>query len=925
MTLSSQSEDEEDASPSSHCFVENVATKSLLPHKIVDLSIDCEFEGSSSLLDESQTDTDVCARNDSSSDLVVSQGGEGSSSLFEDAEDDGRRLLTIGESLMRQGRYDECISVIGRISRGSGDACSRVCEEDVLHLKAVCHMEKRDTAVALATVAAALSHNSRHVPSLMTYAMLQKHVEKYEVALDMIERAYSCVVNDDGNTKVGCAIPSQASKDSVCQAYAVILTDAGTVEKVAGTGSTSWKEKYRKAIEVCPSHAPAHYNLGVAASEAGDEESALKHYEKAVELHPDYVEALVNMGVIFQGRGRLEDAVRVYERAYKVAPTIDIVVKNFAMGLQQRGTEIKAQGDVHKAIQLYEQSVSVNPVCVEALYNLGVAYSETGEVQKSMFAYHCALKLNPQCAHAHNNLGVLYRMQGQMELAKKSYEAALVAQPNFTQGLNNLAVMYTQQGFASMALNLLQAAIESDPTYAEAWNNLGVLQRDVGEAEKAVESYSKCCSIEPNNRNAGQNMLLGLNYIYDGNEECIYDAHVEWGERFQKIYTCMEPPSVEDRKAQHEKVRIGYVSGDLFIHSVSYFAEAPIKSHNMEIFDVVIYSVCSNPDQKSARLQTDVERVGGLWNHVAGLSEERLAQKIREDEIDILIDLTGHTANNRLGTFAMKPAPIQITWIGYPNTTGLKTIDYRITDSLCDPLDTKQKYTEELIRMENCFLCYTPCPTAPDVAPLPADTNGYITFGSFNALSKQTPTVIQTWCKILRSIPHSRLILKNKPFACDSVKQAFWNMFQRFGVCRDRVDLLPLTPRTDSHLEQYSMVDICLDPFPYAGTTTTAEALYMGVPCLTMKGKGHAHNVGVSILTNVGLGDEWIAKSTHEYIVKAQNAARDITSLRNLRSSLRHAMISSPFCDVAQFMQHFEQHLTNMWNKYTCESMQDSK
>ena len=876
-------------------------------------------------------------------------------------------VLQVCEALFRQKRTEECLRMLERDYGISSDP-------DALFLKAMCCLERNQQAACLGLLGQALAQHPGHIHSLTTYAEIQKEMKKYDSALEMIDKAHRIVVGHGGRGG-----RDDELEKKVELAYAGILVESGTAEKQAtgGRGTaervSSWESKYLKALEVCPECAAAHYNLGVASSEAGDARMALEYYQRAIEIHPEYVEALCNMGVILQQEGRLREAITAYEQAYacassvlapETAATTDMIANNLAMALNHLGTELKMSGtgnnkgkaeenagheegdddvedaeDVEdidsddsidvvrdfsceedtmgQAISLYERAVAVSPGCSEALYNLGVIYGERGEVDKAIFAYRSAINANPRCAEAHNNLGVLYRGKGLMGLALHCYEAAVQAQPNFPQALNNLAVMYTQQGRASEALDLLRAAIMVDPGYAEAWNNLGVLQRDVGDAEDAVESYKKCVALgsasgESGHRNAGQNLLLGLNYIHDGNEPAICDAHLEWGRTFQRSFKVMQ---AVPQNRNHQKIRIGYVSPDLFVHSVSYFAEAPLKSHNMDEFDVTVYSVCSNPDAKTARLRREVQAVGGSWKDVPELTELELAELVREDEIDILIDLTGHTANNRLGTFAMRPAPVQITWIGYPNTTGLRTIDYRITDAICDPVDTTQVFSERLVRLNKCFLCYTPCPEAPEVAPLPADSNGYITFGSFNALAKQTPEVLETWAEILKAVPNARLVLKNKPFASDSVKQKFWKIFERLGIDRSRVDLLPLAPKTASHLRQYAMLDVCLDPFPYAGTTTTMEAMFMGVPCLTMRGRGHAHNVGVSLVTNVGLrGEDWIAEDRRDYVLKAVRASQDTAGLRNVRRELRARVKQSAICDVREFMDDFETRLKTFSN-----------
>ncbi|KAJ1394538.1 O-GlcNAc transferase, C-terminal [Sesbania bispinosa] len=320
-------------------------------------------------------------------------------------------------------------------------------------------------------------------------------------------------------------------------------------------------------------------------------------------------------------------------------------------------------------------------------------------------------------------------------------------------------------------------------------------------------------------------------------------------------------------------------------------------------------------DAKTIRFREKVLKTGGIWKDIYGIDEKKVANMVREDQVDILVELTGHTANNKLGMMACRPAPIQMTWIGYPNTTGLPTIDYRITDSLADPPETKQKHVEELVRLPESFLCYTPSPEAGPVCPTPALSNGFITFGSFNNLAKITPKVLQVWARILCAIPNSRLVIKSKPFGCDSVRQRFLSTLEQLGLEPLRVDLLPLILLNHDHMQAYSLMDISLDTFPYAGTTTTCESLYMGVPCVSMAGSVHAHNVGVSLLSKVGL-ERLIARNEDEYIQLALQLASDISALQNLRMSLRDLMSKSPLCDGANFTVGLESTYRNVWRRY---------
>jgi protein O-GlcNAc transferase len=524
-----------------------------------------------------------------------------------------------------------------------------------------------------------------------------------------------------------------------------------------------------------------------------------------------------------------------------------------------------------------------------------------------------SIAANPGCAEAHNNLGVLYREAGNMDRAVRCYESALRCRPGFPQGLSNLAVVLTQQGRAQEALGMLRAALAAAPDYAEAHNNLGVLQRDVGDMHAAVSSYERCLQLDPDNRSGGQNRLLALNYLRPGEEAEVCMAHLEWGRRFQQLHQRLPAPKGLPERAPGELLIVGYISPDLHTHSVSYFAEAPLTHHRRERVKMVIFSCCSRPDAKTKRLRAATEAAGGVWHDVGSLGEAELAAMVREERVNILVDLTGHTANNRLGTFAMRPAPVQVTWIGYPNSTGLAAVDFRITDAACDPHDTRQTFSEVLFRLPGCFLCYTPAVDAPTVAPLPALDSGFVTFGSFNALAKQTPEVLRLWGRVLCSVPGSRLVLKNKPFACRATRRHWWRLLENAGVERDRVDLLPLAPATSDHLAQYSMVDIALDPFPYAGTTTTAEALYMGVPVLTLAGNCHAHNVGASLLDAVDLAGEWVAMTEDEYVAIARRAASDVPALAELRAGLRQKMLASPLCDGPAFVAGLEDAYEEMW------------
>ncbi|XP_065855634.1 probable UDP-N-acetylglucosamine--peptide N-acetylglucosaminyltransferase SPINDLY [Euphorbia lathyris] len=708
------------------------------------------------------------------------------------------------------------------------------------------------------------------------------------------------------------ALKAEPSYKPAAECLAIVLTDIGTSLKLSGN-TQEGIQKYYEALKIDTHYAPAYYNLGVVYSEMMQYDTALSCYEKAALERPMYAEAYCNMGVIYKNRGDLESAIACYERCLVVSPNFEIAKNNMAIALTDLGTKVKLEGDINQGVAYYKKALYYNWHYADAMYNLGVAYGEMLKFDDAIVFYELAFHFNPHCAEACNNLGVIYKDRDNLDKAVECYQMALSIKPNFSQSLNNLGVVYTVQGKMDAAASMIEKAIMANPTYAEAYNNLGVLYRDAGNIAMAINAYEQCLKIDPDSRNAGQNRLLALNYINEGHDDKLFEAHRDWGRRFMRLfpqYTSWENPKDPDRP-----LVIGYVSPDYFTHSVSYFVEAPLVYHDSRNYKVVVYSAVVKADAKTNRFREKVLKKGGIWRDIYGIDEKKVASMVREDNVDILVELTGHTANNKLGMMACRPAPLQVTWIGYPNTTGLPTIDYRITDSLADPPDSKQKHVEELVRLPECFLCYTPSPEAGAICPTPALANGFVTFGSFNNLAKITPKVLQVWARILCAVPNSRLVVKCKPFCSDSVRQRFLTMLEDLGLESLRVDLLPLILLNHDHMQAYSLMDISLDTFPYAGTTTTCESLYMGVPCVTMAGAVHAHNVGVSLLSKVGLG-HLIAKSEDEYVQLALQLATDVTALSNLRMSLRDRMANSPVCDGSKFTLGLESAYRNMWHRY---------
>ncbi|KAL4312679.1 hypothetical protein GQ457_01G015210 [Hibiscus cannabinus] len=845
------------------------------------------------------TEKDV---NGSKKDLIAENGllkdqlsSPGSSTLTADVIPtqkafEGKDALSYANILRSRNKFVDALAIYGSVLE-KDDGCVEA------HIgKGICLQMQNMGRPAFESFAEAIKLDPQNACALTHCGILYKDEGRLADAAESYQKA----------------LRADPSYKPAAECLAIVLTDLGTSLKLAGN-TQEGIQKYYEALKIDPHYAPAYYNLGVVYSEMMQYDTALGCYEKAALERPMYAEAYCNMGVIYKNRGDLESAIACYERCLAVSPNFEIAKNNMAIALTDLGTKVKLEGDINQGVAYYKKALYYNWHYADAMYNLGVAYGEMLKFDMAVVFYELAFHFNPHCAEACNNLGVIYKDRDNLDKAVECYQLALSIKPNFSQSLNNLGVVYTVQGKMDAAASMIEKAIIANPTYAEAYNNLGVLYRDAGNISMAVTAYEQCLKIDPDSRNAGQNRLLAMNYTNEGDDDKLFVAHRDWGRRFMRLYPQYD--SWDNPKDPDRPLVIGYVSPDYFTHSVSYFIEAPLIYHDYGKYQVVVYSAVVKADAKTSRFREKVIKKGGMWRDIYGIDEKKVASMVRDDKIDILVELTGHTANNKLGTMACQPAPVQVTWIGYPNTTGLPTIDYRITDSLADPPGTEQKHVEELVRLPECFLCYTPSPEAGPVLPTPALSNGFITFGSFNNLAKITPKVLQVWAKILCAVPNSRLVVKCKPFCCDSVRQKFLTTLEQLGLESLRVDLLPLILLNHDHMQAYSLMDISLDTFPYAGTTTTCESLYMGVPCVTMAGSVHAHNVGVSLLSKVGLG-HLIAKNEDEYVQLALQLASDVTALQNLRASLRDLMSKSPVCDGQNFISGLEAAYRSMWHRY---------
>jgi protein O-GlcNAc transferase len=511
-------------------------------------------------------------------------------------------------------------------------------------------------------------------------------------------------------------------------------------------------------------------------------------------------------------------------------------------------------------------------------FKLGNETIGRGEVAQAIDAYRQAIGLKPDYAEAHMNLGNALKLQGKL----------------------------------ADAIALYRTAIELQPHYLEAHTNLGLALQETGKLGEAIAILRRAVQIRPDHPKALSGLLFALNY---DDTLCgdIFAAHREWQARFGR--PTPQPVAYDNSRTPGRRLKIGYVSADFHFHSAAYFMEPLLKEHDRQAVDVFCYADVRRPDGVTAYFQGFAEH----WLMTLGMSDDALAERIRGDGIDILVDLAGHTANNRLGVFARKPAPVQATWLGYPNTTGLSAIDYRLVDAVTDPPGAADALASEtLLRLPGGFLCYGGLTGAPEPKGPPCLTTGAVTFGSFNNPAKLSAATCDAWAALLARLPQARLLLKGGWFVDAATRALYLARLTERGVAADRVELMPRVSGAAAHLSVYERVDVALDPFPYNGTTTTCEALWMGVPVVSLRGTRHAGRVGASLLTQAGL-PELIADSAADYLDIAAALAADPARLNALRHTLRLRVAASPLCDGPGFARKMEAAYGAMWQHW-CEA-----
>lgn len=669
----------------------------------------------------------------------------------------------------------------------------------------------------------------------------------------------------------------------------------------------------KEAISFVSDPSYAHFHAGVMYAQSNRHDLALNEYKLAA-ARGWHADAMNNAGAVYRLDATLSDSSlseskAFFEAALRANPMHLLARKNLSQTLCLQANKERERGNTKSSKLLYKEALHHQSENVDAIVGLGLLKASLHKFKSACTLLEWSLQFKPT-AEAYNALGVLYREFSLNEKSCEAFSKALALKPTSAEALMNVCSFKVLEGKIDEALPYGLAAIQIAPAYSDAYVSLGRLFQDAGEIEKSIESYQKAIELNPANHTAAHNMLFTTNYSIKLSTDDISSLHLEWGQRFSRA-SCpprMHKPagnySSDPQSPKFRRLRVGYIGPDFNLHSVSFFSDALFRySNKLAVRNTVFFS-SNRVDFKTQ----EFKNMSDEWVDIYGKSAADVADLITRCEIDVLIELAGHTASNRLDVMSLRPAPVQITYLGYPNSTGLPTIDYRICDSLTDPETSTQRFSERLLRLDRCFIAYRPIVADVPVSPSPCFSCGYITFGTFNNLSKINSTVLTIWAKILMAVPHSRLLLKSKCYTSKEIQQRIISHFETFGVLSNRILMSGMVPDNRAHLASYGQLDIALDVFPYAGTTTTCETLWMGVPTVSLKGNCHACNVGVSLLTAVGC-PQWIAGTTEQYMYVREfspshsqftsdfrsiacSLANDREALRGIRSTLRERMIA---------------------------------
>jgi protein O-GlcNAc transferase len=640
--------------------------------------------------------------------------------------------------------------------------------------------------------------------------------------------------------------------------------------------------------------------IALAQQQAGRLELSVEIYRRILAVEPEHVEALNSLGNVLKDQGDLDGAIDCYRRALARSPDRAEMHSNLGAALHLRG-------NIDEAIACYQRALALKPTHAEAHNNLGVALQAQGRPDEAAGCFQRAAELKPGYANALNNLGTIWLERGQPARAAACYRQTLAVHPRDAEALGQLGRALHLQGQLDEALACCRQSLDYRPNHAGVYNNLGHMLRDAGRPAEALAAYRQAVALAPDWPALGSSLVYGMQFCPEYTPQEILAEHCRWNQRYAAPLAAHIVPHQNDRTPDR-RLRVGYVSPDFRRHVVGLNLRPLLRHHDPQEQEVFCYADVTQPDDVTQQLQACAD----VWRNSRALSDARLAEQIRADRIDVLIDLTLHMHGNRLLVFARQPAPVQATFAGYPGTTGLTAIGYRLTDPHLDPPGTNDAYySEQSIRLADSFWCYEPLAEDPPVSALPALTQGGITFGCLANFCKVNESVLKLWARVLEAVERSQLLLLS---AEGAHRRRVVELFARHGVAPHRVRFVGHQPRAE-YLKTYQRIDVGLDPFPYNGHTTSLDSCWMGVPVVTLVGQTAVGRGGLSILANLGLR-ELAAHDEEQYVRIAAQLAGDVPRLAQLRQTLRARMQQSPLMDAPRFARNVEAAYRTLWRRW---------
>ena len=656
---------------------------------------------------------------------------------------------------------------------------------------------------------------------------------------------------------------------------------------------------YRKVLKRQPDNAAALHLLGLINLQTGNLEPAAKLLRKAVAADASVAGHHRDLGHALRGLRRLDEAAEAYRHAAERDPGDPTTW----LGL---GAVLHAGRQLTEALDAFDALLERDPRHAVGLANRAGVLRDLGRFEDAEADCRAALAVDPEQRVAHGNLAVVLADTGRIEDAVATYRRVLELDPENAIAHNNLGNALQEMGRVGDAVESYRRALAILPKQAPFEVNLANALQTLGRLDEADAAYRRAIQVMPDLATAHSNRLFGLNYHPDLTAEEIFAAYRDWDDRFAKPLRPAAAAFPGDADPAR-RLRIGYVSPDFRWHAARFFIEPLLRAHDRDAVEVFAYAEVRAADEVTGRMRGAVDH----WCDTVGLTDDAMAERIRDDRIDVLVDLAGHTRGNRLMVFARKPAPVQVSWLGYAYTTGLSAIDYFLADQVFVPDGADHLFSETVYRLPNAAFCYRPPEEAPAVGPLPALQNGHLTFGYFSRAIRINHRVVDVWSRLLKAVPDARLMLNGRPYLDGSVQRTLRDAFAAEDVDPERLILTFESPPWES----YGRIDIALDPFPHNAGTTTFESLWMGVPVLTLAGRPSVGRFGASVLTPVGLED-WIAADEDTYVSRAVQAANDLAGLARLRGEIRDRFQASALRDETGFARDIEAAYRTMWRRH---------